>query len=98
MRLFSHRSAALAVAALGLARAWPDARSLWAIALVGGGALALIWFPDTIDDLTFGSCQRGYQIDSHTPPWMICGFGWSLLLLITVALYWRGFLSRLVGL
>jgi hypothetical protein len=38
----------------------------------------LIYFPDTIDDWTFGTFTRGGQIDSHTPPWMIAGLGWIL--------------------
>jgi hypothetical protein len=49
-------------------------------------AIALIWFPAQIDDLTFGMWYRGYQIDSHTPGVLIAAMGWLLLLLFVVAL------------
>jgi hypothetical protein len=53
--------------------------------------LALIWFPEQIDALTFGAWYRGYQIDSHTPGIAIAALGWVFLLLFAAAL----FLARL---
>ena len=49
-----------------------------------GGCLSLIWFPDDVNDLTMGSWTKGAQIDVPTPPLMIAGFGWLVLLAISI--------------
>jgi hypothetical protein len=87
MPAFSHRSLALVVVLATLIWAWPKFGLMWAIALVDGIGLVLIYFPDTIDDLTFGTFTRGGQIDAHTPPWMIAGIGWILIILMVAALF-----------
>jgi hypothetical protein len=69
--MLSLRSLALAVVLVTLVGAWPRFGLMWAVLLIDGVGLVLIYFPDTIDDLTFGTFTRGAQIDSHTPPWMI---------------------------
>jgi hypothetical protein len=97
MRLFQGRFVALAITALTFAKAWPHMQLLWAIAFVDGVALFLIWRPDKIDEWTFGAYLRGGAVDSHTPAWMIAGFGWILLLLISVLLFWPGLLSHAPG-
>ena len=52
-------------------RGWLGAGGLpsgfWLVTLVCGPGLALIWFPEQIDDFTYGAWYRGYQVDSHTP-------------------------------
>ena len=58
------------------------------LAVFGNGlALLFIWFPEAIDDLTFGMRTRGGQIDAHTPPFLIAAVGWILLALITWFLF-----------
>lgn len=43
--------------------------------------LALIWFPQVIDEYTFGSWYKGNRIDVHTPAFLLEAVGWMLLLL-----------------
>jgi hypothetical protein len=81
-RVSNQRLLALAVVLITLMGSWPHVGSMWAIVIVDGVALVLIYFPDTIDDLTFGTFSRGGQIDSHTPPWMISSIGWLLMFLM----------------
>lgn len=88
IRAPSNRSLALAVVLLTLIGAWPRFDVMGAILLVDGVALVLIYFPDTIDDLTFGTYVRGGLIDSHTPPFLIAAFGWVIMLTLAAVLYW----------
>ena len=88
MPALSHRSIALVVVLVTLAWAWPKSELMWAIAFIDGIGLVLIYFANTIDDLTFGTFTRGGQIDAHTPPWMISGIGWILIFLTAAALFW----------
>ena len=97
MRLLQGRFIALIIAALTFAGAWPHAQLLWAVAFVDGVALFLIWLPDKIDDWTFGAYLRGGEVKSHTPAWMIASFGWILLLLLIVLLFWPALLSHAPG-
>ena len=60
---------------------------VWAVVICDGLAEVLIFFAGQIDDLTFGSSGKGYQIDRHTPPFLIAGFGWLLLLGFSAALF-----------
>lgn len=87
--VLSHRSIALIVVSATLVGAWPNANVMWAIAIVDAVGFVLICFPDTIDDLTFGTFTRGARIDAHTPPWMIAGIGWLLIFLMAALLVWR---------
>jgi hypothetical protein len=87
MPALSHRLLAIVVFIITLIAAWPKFGVMWAIVLVDGIGLVLIYFPDTIDDLTFGTFTRGGQIDAHTPPWMISGVGWILILLMAGVLF-----------
>ena len=64
MTLSISRALSLAVVAVAYARAWAIPDGLWIVTLVSVAVLALIWFPQQIDDLTYGSWYRGYQIDS----------------------------------
>lgn len=91
MNLSMSRVLSLIVIAVAYARAWSIPSGFWLVTLVCGPLLALIWFPEQIDDLTYGAWYRGYQIDSHTPSGAIAALGWLLLLLCVVAL----FLARL---
>lgn len=88
MPALSHRSFAVAFVFATLVLAWPRSDLMWAIILIDGAGLVLIYFPDTIDDLTYGSFTRGGQIDSHTPPWMIAGVGWMIIMLMAIVLFW----------
>jgi hypothetical protein len=87
MPLLSHQSLALVVVLVTLIGAWPNHHLMWSVAFMDGMALLLIYFPDTIDDLTFGLVTRGGPIDAHTPPWMISFVGWLLILLMAAVLY-----------
>ena len=49
--------------------------------------LVLIWFPDEVNDYTVGLWIDSYKIENPTPPFMIAGFGWILLLLINGSLF-----------
>jgi hypothetical protein len=42
--------------------------------------LAFIWFPEEIGSYT-GYVGRGNTIDTETPPFMVSGIGWLLLVL-----------------
>jgi len=78
---FSSRSLSIIVAVVVLYRMWPNRDGLLSIAIAMAAPLLLIWFPDTIDEYTFGSWDKGNRIDRHTPPVMIAMFGWVILLL-----------------
>ena len=45
--------------------------------------LALIWFPEELGSYT-GYVSRGSTIDTETPPFIVAGLGWLLLVLIGV--------------
>jgi hypothetical protein len=81
------RSLSVAFALVTLAAAWPKSSLMVAISLIDSVGLLFIYFPDTIDDMTFGTYSRGGQIDSHTPSWMISGVGWLLMLLMAILLF-----------
>ncbi len=61
------RVLSLIVLAAAYFSAWPMHSGFWLVTFGCGPMLLLIWFPQGIDDLTFGLWYRGYQIDSHTP-------------------------------
>jgi hypothetical protein len=83
------RILAVAVVAATVAGAWPNTTAMVATLLVDAVAFVLILFPAAIDDLTFGMNSRGGQIDAHTPPRMISGIGWVLLLVMPAVLVLR---------
>jgi hypothetical protein len=87
MPLSLSRTLSLIVVAVTYVRAWSIPNGLWIVTLVCGPVLTLIWFPEQIDDLTFGSWYRGNQIDSHTPGIAIAAMGWVFLLLFSLALF-----------
>jgi hypothetical protein len=93
MTLSLSRVLSLIVVAAAYLRAWSIPSGFWLVTLVCGPVLALIWFPEQIDELTFGAWYRGYQIDSHTPGVAVAAMGWAFLLLFTAAL----FLARFSG-
>ena len=65
--------------------------ALFGLCLGFAGCLALIWFPEEVNELTLGSWTKGAQIDVPTPAFLIGGFGWVVLLVmaavINVGLY-----------
>lgn len=77
----------LVVVAVAYLRAWGLPSGFWLVTLVCGPVLALIWFPQVIDDLTYGAWYRGYQVDSHTPSLAIAVMGWFFLVLFVSALF-----------
>ena len=87
MSLSLSRTRSLIVVAVAYLAAWPIPNGLWIVTLVSVPLLGLIWFPQQLDDLTFGTWYRGYQIDSHTPGVAIAALGWVFLLLFTVAVF-----------
>lgn len=87
MTLSLSRLLSLVVVAGACVRAWWLPSGLWLVPLVCLPVLALIWFPEQIDDLSFGTWSKGAQIDTHTPPAAIAVMGWIVLLLFTGALF-----------
>jgi hypothetical protein len=91
MNLSMSRALSLLVLAAAYVRARSIPSGFWVVTLVIVPVLALIWFPEQIDDLTYGAWYRGYQIDSHTPSGAIAALGWFILLLCVVALFFARF-------
>jgi hypothetical protein len=91
MTLSLSRVLSLLVVAATYVRACWIPSGFWIVTFVSGPLLALIWFPEQIDDLTYGTWYKGNQIDSHTPGAAIAAIGWIFLLLFALAL----FLARL---
>ena len=87
MNLSLSRALSLVVVAAAYVRVWSIPAGIAVITLVVLPLLALIWFPEQIDDLTYGAWYRGYQIDTHTPSGAIAALGWLLLLLCVSALF-----------
>lgn len=57
------------------------------VTFVSAPILALIWFPEQIDDLTFGAWYQGSQVDRHTPAVAVAALGWVFLLLFVLVLF-----------
>ena len=87
MPLSPSRILSLLVVAAAYVRGWWIPSGFWIVTLVSAPLLALIWFPEQIDDLTFGTWYKGYQIDSHTPGVAIAALGWIFLCLFALALF-----------
>ncbi len=87
MTLSLSRVLSLLVVAVAYVRAIWIPSGFWIVTFVCGSILTLIWFPEQIDDLTFGTWSRGSQIDTHTPAVAIAALGWIFLLLFAVALF-----------
>lgn len=94
MNLSLSRVLSLVVVAAAYLRAWPIPGGFWLVTLVFFPVLALIWFPEQVDDLTYGAWYRGYQIDSHTPSGAIAALGWLILLLCASVLFFARFSHR----
>ena len=75
------RALSIVLVAFSAWRAWPILRGEWYVALTVVPLLALIWFPEWVDELSFGTTRNGYEIDTHTPAFLISAVGWVLLLL-----------------
>lgn len=87
MNLSISRLLSLVVVAAAYVRVWSIPAGIALVTLIVVPLLALIWFPEQIDDLTYGAWYRGYQIDAHTPSGAIAALGWLLLLLCAAALF-----------
>ena len=81
------RVLSLIVMAVAYLSAWPMHNGCWIVTLGCAPLLLLIWFPRQVDELSFGTWYRGYQIDSHTPGVLIAFMGWTALLLFAAALF-----------
>ena len=87
MSLSVPRLLSLIVIAVAYVSAWSMHNGFWLVTLGCGPVLGLIWFPEEIDDYTFGAWYRGYRIDNHTPPVLIATIGWIVLVLFASALF-----------
>lgn len=87
MSLSISRLLSLVAVAAAYVRVWSVPAGIAVVTLIVVPLLALIWFPEQIDDLTYGAWYRGYQIDTHTPGGAIAALGWLLLLLCVAALF-----------
>jgi hypothetical protein len=94
MLLRLSRWLSLAIFVLALVETRHSPRATW---LSGAIALVCIWFPALVDDVTFGTTRAGYKIDTHSPPWLIAGCGWLLLLIQASSSFFPGWLSRAFG-
>ena len=81
MTHLSSRSLSIIVAVAVLFHIWPNKDGLVRIAIAMAIPLLLIWFPEQVDDYTFGTWDKGNRINVHTPSVMIAMFGWVILLL-----------------
>jgi hypothetical protein len=52
--------------------------------------LGIIWFAEILGEIR-GSVGRGGIIDTPTPGWMVAGFGWLALLLLSGYLFYNVF-------
>lgn len=80
MRTIS-RSLSILVVAYTAWQAWPFRSGEWYVVLEVVPVLAFIWYPETIDEMTFGTTRSGNLINAHTPAFLIAAVGWVLLLL-----------------
>jgi hypothetical protein len=96
IRLVS-RILSLVVVAAALWRVWDVHTGPWYVVLVVIPALVFIWFPETVDDYTFGTWAYGNRIDSHTPAFLIASLGWVLLFQYSIELFVPNFFQRLFG-
>lgn len=87
MSLSISRLLSLVAVAAAYVRVWSVPAGIAVVTLIVVPLLALIWFPEQVDDLTYGAWYRGYQIDTHTPGGAIAALGWLLLLLCVAALF-----------
>ena len=86
MNLSVSRVVSLIVVAAAYIIAWPIPGGFWVVTLVCGPLLLFIWFPQEVDDFTFGGWSRGSQIDTHTPGALIAAMGWIFLVLVAAIL------------
>jgi hypothetical protein len=93
MNITISRALSLLVVAAAYVRACWIPSGFWIVTFASVPILAFIWFPETIDDLTFGGWYRGAQIDRHTPGVAVAALGWVFLLLFVLFL----FLARFTG-
>jgi hypothetical protein len=87
MNISLSRALSLLVVAAAYVRACWIPHGFLIVTLISAPILALIWFPEQIDDLTYGAWYQGAQIDSHTPGVAVAALGWLFLLLFVLALF-----------
>jgi hypothetical protein len=87
MNISLSRALSLLVVAAAYVRACWIPSGFWLVTFVSAPILALIWFPEQIDDLTFGAWYQGSQVDRHTPAIAVAALGWIFLLLFVSALF-----------
>ena len=94
MNISLSRALSLLVVVAAYVRACWIPHGLLIVTLISAPILALIWFPEQIDDLTYGAWYQGAQIDSHTPGVAVAALGWLFLLLFVLALFLAHFPSK----
>ena len=77
--------------------AWPIAKGGWYVLLVVVPSVVFIWFPEQVDEYTFGAWRQGYRIDAHTPAAMIAVVGWVLLLIDSSVVVSPDLIARIFG-
>jgi hypothetical protein len=87
MNISLSRALSVLVVAAAYVRACWIPSGFWLVTFVSAPILALIWFPERIDDLTFGAWYQGSQVDRHTPSVAVAALGWIFLLLFVSALF-----------
>jgi hypothetical protein len=94
MNISLSRALSLLVVAAAYVRACWIPHGLWIVTLISPPILVFIWFPEQIDDLTFGAWIQGSHIDRHTPGIAVAALGWLFLLLFVLALFLAHFPSK----
>jgi len=86
MNISVSRVVSLIVVAAAYIAAWPIRAGFWVVTLACCPLLVLIWFPQEVDDYTFGGWSKGSQINTHTPGVVIAVMGWIFLVLVAAIL------------
>ena len=88
------RALSLLVVAAAYVRACWIPHGFLIVTILSAPILALIWFPEQIDDLTYGAWYQGAQVDRHTPGIAVAALGWLFLLLFVLFLFLTRFPSK----
>lgn len=91
------RVLSIVVVAVSLWLAWPVPKGHWYVLLFVAPSLVFIWFPEQVDEYTFGVWRYGNQVNSHSPPVMIAIVGWVILLVHVASVVDPNFIARMFG-
>ena len=73
-------SGAIYVGGIVLAIVRFESKEIFLVLVCLAVPVAMIWYPNEINDYTIGTFGVGGEINKPTPPAMISGFGWICLI------------------